>query len=112
MEKSKEEIPYGTLDLLVLSTLDTLGPTHGFGVARRIEQVAESLVHLNQGSIYPALLRLEQKGWVATKWGVSEHGRKAKFYSLTGRGRRQLQAEVENWHRATALVSKFLEAAS
>ena len=112
MEKPKEEIPYGTLDLLVLSNLDTLGPTHGFGIARRIEQVAKSLVHLNQGSIYPALLRLEQKGWIATKWGVSDNGRKAKFYSLTTRGRRQLQTEVENWHRATALVARFLEAAS
>jgi PadR family transcriptional regulator PadR len=112
MEKSREEIPYGTLDLLVLSTLDSLGPTHGFGIARRIEQVAESLVQLNQGSIYPALLRLEQKGWIATKWGVSDNGRKAKFYSLTTKGRRQLQTEVENWHRATALVSKFLEASS
>jgi transcriptional regulator len=112
MERSKEEIPYGTLDLLVLSTLDTLGPTHGFGIARRIEQVAETLVQLNQGSIYPALLRLQQKGWVTTKWGTSENGRKAKFYSLTTKGQKQLQSEVENWHRATALVSKFLGATS
>jgi len=109
MDKSKAEVPYGTLDLLILRTLETLGPMHGFGLARRIEQISESLVHLNQGSIYPALLRLQQKGWIATKDGVSENGRKAKFYSLTTKGRRQLRIEVENWERATALVARFLE---
>ena len=103
---------YGTLDLLILRTLETLGPMHGFGLARRIEQISESLVHLNQGSIYPALLRLQQKGWITTKQGTSENGRKAKFYSLTTKGRRQLQIEVENWERATALVARFLEGAS
>ena len=112
MDKSKAEVPYGTLELLILRTLETLGPTHGFGLARRIEQVSESLVHLNQGSIYPALLRLQQKGWIATKSGVSENGRKAKFYSLTTKGRKQLQVEVENWERATALVARFLGGAS
>jgi PadR family transcriptional regulator PadR len=92
--------------------LETVGPMHGFGLARRIEQVSESLVHLNQGSIYPALLRLLQKGWIATKEGISENGRRAKFYSLTPKGRRQLQVEVKNWERATALVARFLEETS
>ena len=108
MDKPKAEVPYGTLELLILRTLETIGPMHGFGLARRIEQVSESIVHLNQGSIYPALLRLTQKGWIATKDGVSENGRKAKFYSLTPKGKRQLQIEVENWERATALVARFL----
>jgi PadR family transcriptional regulator, regulatory protein PadR len=110
--EAKPEVPYGTLELLILRTLETLGSVHGFGLARRIEQISESLVHLNQGSIYPALLRLQQKGWITTKWGSSENGRKAKFYSLTIKGRRQLQVEVENWARTTALVAKFLEGAS
>jgi len=109
MDKSKPEVPYGTLDLLILRTLETLGPMHGFGLARRIEQISESLVHLNQGSIYPALLRLQQKGWIVTKQGTSENGRRAKFYSLTPKGQRQLQIEVANWERATALVARFLE---
>ena len=109
MERSKAEIPYGTLELLILTTLHALGSVHGFGLARRIEQVSESLVHLNQGSIYPALLRLQQKGWITTKWGTSDNGRRAKFYSLTAKGRRDLQVEVENWERATALVAKFLQ---
>ncbi len=112
MDKSKVEVPYGTLDLLILRTLETLGPMHGFGLARRIEQISESLVHLNQGSIYPALLRLQQKGWITTKQGTSDNGRRAKFYSLTTKGRRQLQLEVENWERATALVARFLAGAS
>ncbi len=112
MEKSKAEVPYGTLELLILRTLETIGPMHGFGLARRIEQVSGSIVHLNQGSIYQALLRLQQKGWIATKDGVSENGRKAKFYSLTVKGKRQLQIEVENWERATALVARFLEGTS
>jgi transcriptional regulator len=111
-DKSRAEVPYGTLELLILRTLETLGPTHGFGLARRIEQISESIVHLNQGSIYPALLRLEQKGWVATKMGTSENGRRAKFYSLTTKGRNQLRVEVENWERATALVARFLEGTS
>ena len=112
MEKIKPEVPYGTLDLLILRTLETVGPMHGFGLARRIEQVSESLVHLNQGSIYPALLRLQQKGWITTKEGTSDNGRRAKFYSLTPKGRCQLQIEVKNWERATALVARFLEGMS
>jgi PadR family transcriptional regulator PadR len=111
-EQVKPEVPYGTLELLILRTLETMGALHGFGLARRIEQISESLVHLNQGSIYPALLRLQQKGWIDTEWGISENGRKAKFYSLTVEGRKQLQVEVENWQRTTALVAKFLDAES
>ena len=108
MTQEKTEVPYGTLDLLVLKTLDSMGPMHGFGVARRIEQVAENLVSLNQGSIYPSLLRLQQKGWITTRWGTSDNGRRAKFYSLTGKGRKQLLISVENWERATTLVAMFL----
>ena len=107
MDKAKAEVPYGTLELLILRTLETLGPSHGFGLARRIETIAQDLVSLNQGSIYPALLRLQQKGWIGTKWGVSDAGRKAKFYSLTAKGRVQLQTERQNWERATALVARF-----
>lgn len=110
--EAKPEVPYGTLELLILRTLDAMGPLHGFGLARRIEQISESLVHLNQGSIYPALLRLQQKGWIDTEWGSSENGRRAKFYSLTATGRTQLQVEVENWQRTAALVGKFLEMGS
>lgn len=112
MSNPKADVPYGTLDLLVLKTLETMGPMHGFGIARRIEQVSENLLHLNQGSIYPALLRLEQKGWIRTDWGVSESNRRAKFYSLTRTGKKQLQSEVENWERTAALVARFLEAGS
>ena len=88
------EVPYGTLDLMVLKTLKVMGPLHGYGLARRIEQVAEGSLALNQGTIYPALLRLEQKGWIASEWGTSETNRRARFYSITRAGRRQLAAEV------------------
>ena len=108
MTDPRRDVPYGTLDLLVLKTLDTLGPLHGFGLARRIEQVSEQLVTLNQGSIYPALVRLQQQRWVTATWGVSETNRRAKYYALTKAGRKQLQAEVENWERTTALVARFL----
>jgi PadR family transcriptional regulator len=112
MSKAKTEVPYGTLDLVILKTLDTMGAMHGYSIARRIEQVADNLLHMSQGSIYPALIRLEQQGWIRTQWGVSETNRKVKFYSLTAAGTRQLRVEVENWERATALVSRFLEAKS
>ena len=108
MTDPKSDVPYGTLDLLVLKTLDTLGSLHGFGLARRIEQVSEHLVSLNQGSIYPALLRLQQRGWITAKWGVSDTNRRAKYYSLTRAGRKQLQTEVKNWERTSALVARFL----
>ena len=109
MSKAKAELPYGTLDLLILKTLDTMGALHGYSIARRIEQMSGSL-RLSQGSIYPALMRLEQQGWIATKWGVSETNRKVKFYSLTRAGARQLNVEVANWEQAAALVARFLHA--
>ena len=112
MSPQKNDVPYGTLDLLVLKTLDTMGPMHGYAIARRIEQMAESVVRLSQGSIYPALIRLEQQGWIRTEWGVSETSRKVKFYSLTRAGAKQLHVEVANWEKATALVARFLEAKS
>ena len=112
MSPLKSDLPYGTLDLLILKTLDTMGAMHGYSVARRIEQVSESLMRLSQGSIYPALIRLEQAGWIRTEWGVSETNRKVKFYALTKAGARQLQVEVENWEKATAVVARFLEAKS
>jgi transcriptional regulator len=110
ISENKTEVPYGTLDLLILKTLETMGPMHGYRIARRIEQVAENLARLNQGSIYPALIRLEQQGWIRTQWGVSETKRQVKFYSLTRAGSKQLSIEVANWERATALVARFLEA--
>jgi PadR family transcriptional regulator, regulatory protein PadR len=112
MSEQKTDVPYGTLDLLILKTLDALGPIHGYRIARRIEQVAENLVRLNQGSIYPALIRLEEQGWIRARWGVSETKRKVKFYSLTRAGAKQLAVAVANWERATALVARFLEAES
>jgi PadR family transcriptional regulator PadR len=112
MSAQRTDVPYGTLDLLILKTLDTMGPMHGYRIARRIEQVAENFLRLNQGSIYPALMRLEEQGWIRTQWGVSETKRKVKFYSLTRAGAKQLNVEVANWERATALVARFLEAES
>jgi PadR family transcriptional regulator PadR len=109
MSKPKAELPYGTLDLLVLKTLDTMGPLHGYSIARRIEQMSGTL-RLSQGSIYPALMRLEQQAWIATKWGVSETNRKVKFYSLTRAGAKRLHVEVANWEQASALVARFLDA--
>ena len=106
------EVPYGTLDLLILRTLEAMGALHGYSIARRIEQVAGGDMQLSQGSIYPALIRLEQEGWIRTNWGVSETNRKVKFYSLTAAGRKQLRVEVQNWEKATALVARFLEASS
>src|ERR1700731_3826145 len=108
MPTPKAEVLQGTLDLLVLKTLDTMGPMHGFGIAVRIQQVSEDLLQLNQGTLYPALLRLEQRGWIASKWGISENNRKAKYYSLTRAGRKQLEEEVESWERMTALMTRLL----
>ena len=112
MADDKTEIPYGTLDLLILKTLDTMGAMHGYRIARRIEQVSENLLTLNQGSIYPALIRLVHKGWVRTEWGVSETKRKVKFYALSRAGRKQLDIEVAKWQTTTSLVSRFLETTS
>jgi PadR family transcriptional regulator PadR len=107
-----DEVPYGTLDLMVLKTLDGMGPLHGYGIARRIEQMAEGALALNQGTIYPALLRLEQKGWLTSEWGTSENNRRARFYSITRAGRKQLAAEVDLWSRTVAMVSRLLEGQS
>lgn len=103
-------VPHGTLDLLILQTLDTMGAMHGYAIARRIEQMAESLMRLSQGSIYPALVRLETQGLIADKWGTSETGRKVKYYSLTKAGEKRLKAEVAEWERSTALIGRFLSA--
>jgi transcriptional regulator len=108
MSVSKSEVLQGTLDLLVLKTLDSIGPMHGFGIALRIQQVSEDLLQLNQGTLYPALLRLEQRGWIASKWGVSENNRKAKYYSLTRAGRRQLLEEAESWDRMSGMINRVL----
>lgn len=102
------DVPYGTLDLMILKTLESMGPLHGFGVARQIERVSKNLVELNQGSVYPALQRLQQRGWITSEWGASDSNRRAKFYSLTRRGRKQLGAEVESWRRTAALMERFL----
>jgi PadR family transcriptional regulator, regulatory protein PadR len=108
MPSSKTEVLQGTLDLLVLKTFDSLGPTHGFGIALRIQQVSKDLLQLNQGTLYPALLRLEQRGLISSKWGVSENNRKAKYYSLTRAGRKQLEQEVESWGRMSAMINRVL----
>jgi PadR family transcriptional regulator, regulatory protein PadR len=108
MPFSKSEVLQGTLDLLVLKTLDSMGPMHGFGIALRIQQVSEDLLQLNQGTLYPALLRLEQRGWIASKWGISENNRKAKYYSVTRAGRRQLVEEAESWNRMCTMINRVL----
>jgi PadR family transcriptional regulator, regulatory protein PadR len=110
MPTSKSEVLQGTLDLLVLKTLDSMGPMHGFGMAMRIQQVSEDLLQLNQGTLYPALLRLEQRGWIGSKWGVSENNRRAKYYSLTRAGRKQLKEEAESWGRMSAMINRVLRA--
>jgi PadR family transcriptional regulator PadR len=109
MEQNKNEILPGTLTLMVLKTLDTIGPLHGYGIARRIEQVSDNLLQLNQGTIYPSLLQLEQMGWITAKWGVSENNRRAKYYAITRAGRKQLAVEAETWRRAAEIMTRFLE---
>jgi PadR family transcriptional regulator, regulatory protein PadR len=108
--KNRQEVLQGTLDLIVLKTLDTLGPLHGYGIAQRIQQVSEDLLFLNQGTLYPALIRLEQKGFVESEYGPSENNRKARFYSLTRAGRKQLASELEQWQLTVSLMSRLLEA--
>jgi transcriptional regulator len=112
MSQPETDVPYGTLDLMVLRTLAGLGPLHGYGIARRIEQVAQGSLTLNQGTIYPALLRLEQKGWIASTWGTSENNRRARFYKITAAGRRQLSAETKLWARTVAILNRLLEGES
>lgn len=108
MPERKSDVMQGTLDLMVLKTLESMGTLHGYGIARRIEQVSANSLSLNQGTIYPALLRLEQRGWIAAEWGVSETGRRARFYSLTASGRKEIQQETENWERIAATMARFL----
>ncbi len=108
MTQSKSDVLQGTLDLMALKTLESMGSLHGYGIARRIEQVGANGLSLNQGTIYPALLRLEQRGWVKSEWGTSETGRRARFYSLTPRGRKQIKQETENWERIAATMARFL----
>ena len=104
----KSEILQGTLDLMVLKTLDAMGPMHGFGIARRIEQISEEALQVNQGTIYLCLIRLVQKGWITAEWGTSDNNRKAKFYSISKAGRTQLAAEAENWERVSGVIGKLL----
>lgn len=108
MSAGKSDVLQGTLDLIVLKTLETLGPTHGYGVAVRIQQVSANVLHLNQGTLYPALLRLEQKGWIKSKWGESENKRRARFYSLTKAGKKQLREERANWERFAGVMQRVL----
>ena len=107
--RDMDEVPYGSLDLMILKTLDGLGPQHGYGIARRIEQVAEGALALNQGTIYPALLRLEQKGWITSEWGTSENNRRARFYAITRSGKRQLAVEADIWQQTVAIMKRLLE---
>jgi len=108
MPEAKADVLQGTLDLMVLKTLDAMGPLHGYGIARRIEQVSDNLLEMNQGTLYPALLRLQQKRWITAKWGVSENNRKAKFYAITEAGRKRLVVEAENWERIAAVMGRLL----
>jgi PadR family transcriptional regulator PadR len=108
MTKGKTEVLQGTLDLMILKTLHALGPMHGYGIARRIEQLSEELLQLNEGTVYTSLLRLQQHGSIASGWGVSENNRKARFYSITKRGLKQLQRETENWERISGVIGRVL----
>jgi PadR family transcriptional regulator PadR len=108
MAPQKSEILQGTLDLMVLKTLDAMGPLHGYGIARRIEQMSEDALQVNQGTIYLCLIRLVQKRWIKSEWGTSENNRKAKFYSITPAGRKQLVAETENWERIAGVIGRLL----
>ena len=108
MAQIKSEVLQGTLDLMVLKTLAAMGPLHGYGVARRIEQLSEKLLHLNEGTVYASLLRLMQKGWISSAWGASENNRKAKFYSITKAGRKQLARETESWERISGVIGRVL----
>src|ERR1700722_4202264 len=108
LSADKSEVLQGTLDMMILKTLHVLGPLHGFGIARRIEQVSEDVLTLNEGTVYTSLLRLQQHGWIESKWGTSENNRKARFYSITRRGRTQLAVETENWERISGVIGRVL----
>jgi PadR family transcriptional regulator PadR len=111
MRPPRGEVLQGTLDLIVLKTLETMGGMHGYGIAQRVQQVSEDLMKLNQGTLYPALLRLEQRGWIHSKWGVSENNRRARYYSLTRAGRKQLAKEAESWERMAGVIARLLAGA-
>ncbi len=108
MSTEKSEVLQGTLDLMIMKTLHALGPLHGFGIARRIEQVSEDVLKLNEGTVYTSLLRLQHRGWIDSAWGASENNRKARFYSITKRGLKQLAVETENWERISAVIGRVL----
>ena len=108
MTREKTDVLYGSLAFMVLRTLDTLGPQHGWGIARRIEQISGDALQLNQGTLYPALLRLQQMGWITSKWGASDNNRRARFYAITRAGRKQLAEEAENWERMSGIIARFM----
>ena len=108
MKEEKSDVLHGSLALMVLRILEALGPTHGWGIARRIEEMSGDVLELNQGTLYPALLRMEQMGWISSEWGVSDNNRRAKFYSITRAGKKQLTQEAANWKRMSAIVARFL----
>jgi transcriptional regulator len=108
MEKDKADLLPGTLDLLVLKTVETMGPIHGWGIAKRIEQVSEDLLEMKYGTLYPALMKLEQNGWISSEWGISENNRRARFYSITRHGRKQLALEAKNWEQMAAFIARVL----
>jgi PadR family transcriptional regulator len=105
----KADVLQGTLILLILRTLEALGPLHGYGIARRIEQISRDVLQLNQGTLYPALLRMEQEGWISSKWGASENNRKARFYAITAAGRKRLAKATEDWRRMSSTIDRFLD---
>jgi PadR family transcriptional regulator PadR len=108
MSAEKSDVLQGTLDLMILKTLHALGPQHGFGLARRIEQISEDVLTLNEGTVYTSLLRLQQQGWIVSVWGVSENNRKARFYSISRRGEKRLAVEMENWQRISGVIGRVL----
>ena len=112
MGENRSDILQGTFDLMVLQTLEAMGPLHGYGVARRIEQISEDVLQLNQGTIYASLLRLQQRRWISASWGISENNRRAKFYAITRAGRKQLAAQARNWERISAVMMRMLRLAS
>jgi PadR family transcriptional regulator, regulatory protein PadR len=107
-DRQRSDVLQGTLDLMVLKTLDALGPLHGYGIARRIEQLSEDVLRLNEGTVYTSLLRLQQQGWIASAWGVSDNNRRARFYSITRRGRKQLASEAADWERIAGVIARLL----
>src|SRR5437667_11663348 len=108
MPEAKSEILQGTLDLMVLKTLDAMGPLHGYGIARRIEQISEEVLRLNEGTVYASLLRLQQRAWISASWGASQNNRKAKFYAITRSGRKQLGRQTEDWERISGVIGRVL----